>query len=215
MIKTLIFILLPFFALAQRYTILDTSYTVNTSGVFFEVHDMTYSTGEQLTEKVLIGDTSTYFNANFNRFQDESRRMAITAQAVFNMGKRLNDLKKENDKILTATGRDILDTISARNAIAFTSSGWAIRDTSMKSISFSVNSSGQLRYQIQGQTTRNAFLFGDAITLNNYLSTGKDLFVFKTESGNYRNRDGTILLRKPGGAQNRAVTKQALKTKKQ
>ena len=206
MIKILIFILLPFSAFAQRYTVLDTSYTVNTGGVFFEVHDVTYSTGEQSTTKTLIGDTATYFNANFNRFQDEVRRMAVIAQSAFNMGRRLGDLKKENDKILSATGRDILDTIAARNAIQFTASGWTIRDTSAKSIAFSVNASGQLRYQIQGQTARNAFLFGDAITLNNYLGTGKDLFVFKTESGNYRNREGTILVRQPGGAQNRATT---------
>lgn len=203
MIKVLILTLLPLSAFAQRYTVLDTAYTVNTGGVFFEVRDVTYSTGEQATTKTLIGDTATYFNANFNRFQDEARRMAIVAQAVFNMGKRLNDLKKENDKILTATGRDILDTITTRNAIEFTASGWTIRDTSAKSISFLVNASGQLRYQIQGQASRNAFLFGDAITLNNYMGTGKDLFVFKTESGNYRNREGTIIVRKPGGAQNK------------
>ncbi len=205
MIKTLIFILLPFVAISQRYTVLDTSYTVNAGGVFFEVRDVTYSTGEQTTSKTLIGDTATYFNANLIRFQDEARRMATLAQQVFNMGKRLNDLKKENDKILTATGRDILDTIIIRNLIDFTASGWVIRDTSNKSMAFSVNASGRFRYQIQGQATRNAFLFGDAITLNNYLGTGKDLFVFKTESGNYRNREGTILLRKPGGAQNREV----------
>lgn len=205
MIKTLIFILLPFVAISQRYTVLDTSYTVNAGGVFFEVRDVTYSTGEQTTSKTLIGDTATYFNANLTRFQDEARRMATLAQQVFNMGKRLNDLKKENDKILTATGRDILDTITIRNLIGFTASGWVIRDTSNKSLAFSVNANGQFRYQIQGQATRNAFLFGDAITLNNYLGTGKDLFVFKTESGNYRNREGTILLRKPGGAQNREV----------
>mgnify|MGYP000455669946 CR=1 FL=1 len=205
MIKTLIFILLPFVAISQRYTVLDTSYTVNAGGVFFEVRDVTYSTGEQTTSKTLIGDTATYFNANLTRFQDEARRMATLAQQVFNMGKRLNDLKKENDKILTATGRDILDTITIRNLIGFTASGWVIRDTSNKSLAFSVNANGQFRYQIQGQATRNAFLFGDAITLNNYLGTGKDLFLFKTESGNYRNREGTILLRKPGGAQNREV----------
>ena len=205
MIKTLIFILLPFVAISQRYTVLDTSYTVNAGGVFFEVRDVTYSTGEQTTSKTLIGDTATYFNANLTRFQDEARRMATLAQQVFNMGKRLNDLKKENDKILTATGRDILDTITIRNLIDFTASGWIIRDTSNKSMAFSVNANGQFRYQIQGQATRNAFLFGDAITLNNYLGTGKDLFLFKTESGNYRNREGTILLRKPGGAQNREV----------
>ena len=205
MIKTLIFILLPFVAISQRYTVLDTSYTVNAGGVFFEVRDVTYSTGEQTTSKTLIGDTATYFNANLTRFQDEARRMATLAQQVFNMGKRLNDLKKENDKILTATGRDILDTITIRNLIDFTASGWVIRDTSNKSLAFSVNANGQFRYQIQGQATRNAFLFGDAITLNNYLGTGKDLFLFKTESGNYRNREGTILLRKPGGAQNREV----------
>lgn len=206
MIKTLIFILLPFVAISQRYTVLDTSYTVNAGGVFFEVRDVTYSTGEQTTSKTLIGDTATYFNANLTRFQDEARRMAVIAQSVFNMGKRLNYLKKENDKILTATGRDILDTITAHNATEFTASGWIIRDTTAKSIAFSVNASGQLRYQIQGQASRNAFLFGDAITLNNYLGTGKDLYVFKTESGNYRNREGTIIVRQPGGAQNRATT---------
>jgi len=201
--KTLLFLLFPFMAFSQRYALLDTAYTVNTGGVFFEVHDVTYSTGEQSTTKTLIGDTATYFNANFNRFQDEARWMSVTARAAFNMGKRLNDLKKENDKILSATGRDILDTIAARNAIQFTASGWTIRDTSNKNISFSINANGQLRYQIQGQASRNAFLFGDAITLNNYMGTGKDLHVFKTESGNYRNREGTIIVRQPGGAQNR------------
>lgn len=53
--------------------------------------------------------------------------------------------------------------------------------------------------------TRNADHFGSAIILNNYLGSGKDRFFFKTESGNFRTLDGTILLRKPGGALQRAA----------
>lgn len=205
MIKILILFLLPFAAMSQRYTVLDTAYTTNVGGTWFDVREVTYSTGEWTNSQTLIGDTAAYFNASLERFQDEARRMAVIAQQVFNLGKRLADMKKERDKILTATGRDVLDTIAARNAALLTDSGWKVRDTVSLNVVFSFNASGQLRYQITGFQARNADLFGDALILNNFKSAGSDLFLFRTESQNYRNREGTVLLRKPGGAQNRAA----------
>lgn len=205
MIKTLILFLLPLLLTAQRYTVLDTAYTTNVGGTWFDVREVTYSTGEWTTSQTLIGDTTAYFNASLERFQDEAKRMSVVAQQAFNMGKRLGDMKKERDKILTATGRDILDTIAARNFALFADSGWKVRDTTSLDVDFTINANGQLRYLITGFQTRNADLFGDALILNNFKSTGSDLFLFRTESQNYRNRDGTVLLRKPGGAQNRAA----------
>lgn len=205
MIKTLIFMLLPFAALSQRYTVLDTAYTVQ-DNLFYEVREVTYSSGESSYTKTLIGDSSAVFNAAFQKFQDETNRMAHVAQQVFGYAKALNALKKESDYVLSITGKNPLDTITARQSDAALTAGWTIRDTSALDIEFSVNANGQLRYQIQGQTARNADHFGNAIILNNYLGIGKDRFFFKTESGNFRTLDGTILLRKPGGAQNRAAT---------
>lgn len=201
--KFIFLLLFPFTAFAQRHTVSDTTYTINDAGKFFSVREVLYSTNEATTEKTIIGDTVAYFNATFARFQNEAERMAQAARTVFDFGKRLTVLKKENDKVLLATGKDALDTITARLSASFLSGQWTIRDTSVKDIAFSVNGNGQFRYQITGQLTRNADLYGDAITLNNYLSTGKDLFLFKTRSNNYRNREGTIILRMPGGAQNR------------
>lgn len=204
MIKTLIFMLLPFAALSQRYTVLDTAYTVQ-DNLFYEVREVTYSSGESSYTKTLIGDSSAVFNAAFVKFQDESNRMAHVAQQVFGYAKALNAMKKESDYVLSITGKNPLDTITARQSDAALAAGWTIRDTSALDIEFSVNANGQLRYQIQGQTTRNADHFGSAIILNNYLSSGKDRFFFKTESGNFRTLDGAILLRKPGGALQRAT----------
>lgn len=203
MMRVLIFAFLPFAAFAQsRYTVLDTAYTMQDS-LFYEVHEVKYSTGEAMLTKTLIGDSTAVFNAYFIRVQDEAGRMSRLAQKVFSFGNDLKSLKKENDVVLSVTGRDALDTITARYAAQFTTDGWKIKDAAAVDVSFSVNANGQLRYQISGQAARNADLYGDALTLNNYLGSGSDLFLFKTESGNYRNRDGTILLRSPGGAQNR------------
>lgn len=211
MIRILILLLFPLAVFSQRYTVLDTAYTVNDGGQFFQIRNVLYSTGETEDTKTLIGDTSAYFNRQYVFFQDEAARMARTAQAVFGFGKRLTDLKKENTKILLATGKDILDTITVRNAALFTDARWIVRDTSPVNITFSINANGQLRYEITGQATRNADLFGEALILNNYLNTGKDLFLFMSESQNYRNREGTIILRRPGGAQNRATDLEAVK----
>lgn len=71
--KTIIFILsfAPLLAMAQQ-TVVDTTYLINTGGVFYQVRDIQYDDGSQNFQKIKLGDTlqtkaylfSTAINAN-------------------------------------------------------------------------------------------------------------------------------------------------------
>lgn len=189
---------------AQKYVVSDSSYTVNTGGAFFTVHDVIFSNGEETHIKTLIGDTAALFNVFYNRFVQAGTQMATDARFVLTFTRKIADLKKDNDDLLAIAGQDALDTITARLSGAIMEDGWTIRQNgTAQDIAFTINNGGQLRYSVGGNT-RNAIFFGDVLRLNNYAGGG-DLPLYKVESGNYKSIDNKITLRRHGGPANRSA----------
>lgn len=195
-------------AQAQIFATLDTSYREAANGKFYGVRIVEYNDGTGSTSRTLLGDTTTIFTAYLNAFQSQSGQMATDAREASRFGRDITKLKQQNDEALTATGRDVLDTITAKQAGPLLLSGWVVKDTAgTKNVAFTVNANGQLRYTITGFATRNADLFGGVLRLNNYLSTGQDVDFFKAVSGNWFTIDDKTKIRFPG--QNDAANREA------
>lgn len=203
----LIFLVFPAFAFGQFVTF-DSTWTTAANGKFYSVRQVEYSDGTGSTVTTLTGDTSTVFQTHLNSFLTQSNQMAGAARAASRFGRDITRMKQQNAEALTAIGRDVLDTLSARYSAPLLLAGWVVKDTSgTKDISFSVNANGQLRYTITGFAARNADIFGSVLRLNNYLSSGEDIDFFKAISGNWFTIDDKTKLRFPG--QNDAANRSA------
>lgn len=201
--KAKIFILLLLCSLsahmtAQRYTVSDTTYISSTGGAYFTVRDVVYSNGEESHVKTIIGDSAALFLSSYDRFVTLARQMATDARAVMPFPRQIGELNKQNNYLLSVSGRDIMDSITAKLSGPLLEDGWTVKSSGVEQdITFNINNNGQLRYTVAG-TTKNALFFGDVIRLNAYLG-GNDLDFFKVESGNYKTIDNASTLRRPGG----------------
>ena len=199
MIKNILILLfLPVFAFAQRIITKDSTWQAPDSGKFFEVRLVEYSTGESSLTRVLKGDTLTIFQAALNAYVSEGNRMANEARSTSQFDRIIKRLIQQNDEVFAITGRDILDTLTARYSLPLLASGWTAVDTGTLNIAFSVNVNGQLRYTLQGFPTRNATLIASTLRLNNYGSTGKAIDLFQGPGGNWYSLDDGLKIKFPG-----------------
>lgn len=199
MIKNILILLfLPVFAFAQRIITKDSTWQAPDSGKFFEVRLVEYSTGESSLTRVLKGDTLTIFQAALNAYVSEGNRMANEARSTSQFYRIIKRLIQQNDEVFAITGRDILDTLTARYSLPLLASGWTAVDTGTLNIAFSVNVNGQLRYTLQGFPTRNATLIASTLRLNNYGSTGKAIDLFQGPGGNWFSLDDGLKIKFPG-----------------
>jgi hypothetical protein len=189
----------------QKYTVTDTTYTDNSAGVFFSVRDIVYSNGEESHTKTRIGDTLALFDAFYSRFVQQATQMATDAKYVITFPSLIGDMNRDNNLLLATTGKDALDTITARLSAPLLEDGWTLRSNgTAEDILFIVNANGQLRYTITGFATRNATLFGSVIRMNNY-KDGNAIDLYRVASGNYKTIDNRLTLRRPGGPANRSA----------
>lgn len=205
-----ILFLFPAIAFSQRIATLDSTWRESSGGKFFEVRLTEYTTGESVLTRTFVGDTLTIFQNYLNRFISEGNQMAGEARSASRFSKNITQVIQANSEALAATGRDVLDTLTSRDAIPLLAGGWTVKDTAGSiDISFNVNNSGQLRYTITGFQARNAFLFGATMRLNNYKSTGQDVDFFRGAGGNWFTIDDKTRLRHPGNPD--AVNRGSLK----
>lgn len=200
----------PVLLSAQRVTTFDSLYQESRNGRFYEVRLVEWSTGESSLTYSLIGDTASIFENQINDWVSRARQMAQDARGVSRFTKQINDILKANNTVFAATGRDALDTLTARFALPLLAGGWTVKDTAgVADVEFNINNAGQLRYTVAGFQARNAFLLGDVIRLNNFKSTGQDLDFFKGVGGNWFTIDDRVRLKHPGNQD--AVSRGVLK----
>ena len=192
---------------SQVYTTLDTSYQISQNGKFYEVREVRRSNGESSVVTTFVGDTASIFTNYLNSIYADGNQMAAQARQASRLGADITKMIQQSNDAFVITGRDVLDTLTKRYAPPLLIAGWVLKDTSgTKDVTFSVNNNGQLRYAVPGFQTRNANLFGGVLRLNNYLSTGHDVDLFKSVAGNWFTIDNKLKMRFPGqnDAQNRA-----------
>lgn len=193
---------------AQVYTTLDTSYQVSQNGKFYEVREVRRSNGESSVVTTFVGDTSSIFGNYLSGIYADGNQMAGRAREASRFGADITKMIQRANEAFTITGRDALDTLTKKYSAPLLVSGWVLKDTSgTKDVTFSVNNNGQLRYAVSGFQTRNANLFGGVLRLNNYLSSGYDVDLFKSVAGNWFTIDNKLKLRFPGqnDAANRSI----------
>lgn len=199
MIKNILILLfLPVFAFAQRIITKDSTWQAPDSGKFFEVRLVEYSTGESTWQSAQEKARLTIFQAALNAYVSEGNRMANEARSTSQFDRIIKRLIQQNDEVFAITGRDILDTLTARYSLPLLASGWTAVDTGTLNIAFSVNVNGQLRYTLQGFPTRNATLIASTLRLNNYGSTGKAIGLFQGPGGNWFSLDDGLKIKFPG-----------------
>lgn len=203
--KTIIFLLflMPALMPAQTVVLLDTTYQTNANGKFYEVRQVEYSDGSGSIVTSLIGDTTTVFESYFQQFVNEGYRMAADAQAVRQFDKNISGIVARSAEVLTATGRDILDTMTVRYAQALLVQGWTVTvDTAQVAVDFVINNNGQLRYTVTGFPTRNATIISNTLRLSNFAATGKRMDLYKAPGGNWFAVDDAVKLKFPGNVGN-------------
>lgn len=207
-----IFIFLPLFASAQTVVVKDSVWAESANGSFYENRLVEWSNGESSLNKRLVGDTSTVFNAYLQTFVNEAGRIANVAFEARDFDKIIRGMMQRRDIVLAQINRDLTDTLAVRYATPLLQSGWNVtEDTTLLDVTFSISAAGQLRYEITGQPTRNAFLFGRAMRLNNYKDTGKSLDVYAAPGGNWFSVDDRVKIKKPG---NQGLSRSALSAPK-
>lgn len=202
--KILFFLLLfPACLLAQREVKLDTTWLENAGGKWLKVSRVVYLNDEETLTKVLVGDTSRLVQNQIDRIILSAQSMANDARTVSTFRRRLNDLIRESNAIRTASGVSPIDTVQRRYVGKFLQAGWTIRESgTITPITFNVNAQGRLRYTVQGQSARNADLFGDVLTLNAYPSPGNQVELYMNSERNYMSLDRSVVVREPGSSAN-------------
>jgi len=196
--RVLFFLLFPALLSAQTVLTKDTTYQTNANGKFYNVREVEYSNGESSVVTTLVGDTATVLENALQRMISEGTRMANDAREVSRFDNIINRMVQEANFILASTGRDVLDTLTAKYSGALLIDGWSILDTLERDIAFNVSANGQLRYLITGFQARNAAIFANTMRLTNYKSTGTNLDLYKATNGNWFSLDGRIKVRFPG-----------------
>ena len=206
LLYTILFALLAIAASAQsRVLTRDSVYIENKAGTFFRVRVIEYSNGEGMTQTELIGDTSAVINQFRNTIQGRASGLATDAAAVYQFRQTISELIRQGNQIQTQFGTNPVRLIQNDFSPNFTGNSWTIRNDTTRTIAFTVNAQGQLRYQIAGFTARNARLLGNVMRLENYQSAGKDLDLFRVSENRYTTLDGLIVLRIPGQSQRSAA----------
>jgi len=198
--KNIIFLFLfPAVVCGQTAVTKDSVWQTSENGAFYETRLVEYSNGESSLNKRLIGDTLTVFNSYLSVFTSEANRMANASEQTKDFDRTLRGMLDRRDSILATLGKDLTDTLAAKYAAPLLQSGWNIlQDTANLSITWSISNSGQLRYEIEGYVTRNAFIFGRAIRMNNYRDTGKSLDIYAMPGGNWVSLDNAVKMKLPG-----------------
>lgn len=191
-------LIFPAFSFSQRAVTKDSTWQTSDAGKFFEVRLVEYSTGESSLTRTLKGDTMTIFQAALNAYVSEGNRMANEARSTSQFDRIIKRLIQQNDEVFAITGRNILDTLTARYSAALLNAGWTAVDTGTLNIGFGVNANGQLRYTLQGFPTRNATLIASTLRLNNYGNKGKAIDLFQGPGGNWFSLDDGLKIKFPG-----------------
>lgn len=184
----------------------DTVYQSNSNGKFYETRLVEWSNGESSKTVKLIGDTLTVFNGYLNETYREANRMANVAFEARDFNKIIQGLLQRRDTVLAKLNKDIADTLAAKYAGQLLQSGWKVHEElSILDVTFSINAQGQLRYQIQGFVTRNAFLLGRTMRLQNF-KDGDKLDFYQAPGGNWFTVDDRVKIKLPSNqGLNRAI----------
>lgn len=176
-------------------------FVLGTDGVtYFEVVTTDYDNEEQTVRKKLIGPAAKLAEYYADNFEQIAGTMAANAKAVSRARKTTKEIDNDAGQILAIAGVDPMKTIQDRYIDELTAPGWTIDEgAGFVPIVFSVNGQGNLRYTVNGGSTKGATIYGAVITLKNYPAAPTDVEFYLNDSGKryYSLPNKNVQIKKP------------------
>lgn len=155
--------------------------SVNYLEVVRETNDLT---GAYSESAVLVGPLAAIAEDQADKILQRIENLANAAFVVSKTNARINDEKAVAATIATITGIDPLKVILGRKQADLLTSGWTIdQGAGYVPIVFTVNAQNNLRYSVDGASTKGVDIYGNIIRLNNYPANGTDTDFFNNEDG--------------------------------
>jgi hypothetical protein len=195
-----IFFFLLFASKLQAQTItFDTSYVKIIDNAYYLIYRADYADGGYYEKASIIGDTSQLYYGALSSFENNANNFADKVVAYYDFGRKITAVIRENNNLLTMTGKNPLDTILKNNAEFYTDNKWQITSLGITAaVDFNYNkNTSAFRYIVEGSTPKNAIVFSKfAIRLISYPVLGQFIDLYWEEAKNrYISQDGKVILR--------------------
>jgi len=174
--KFIVFLLalLPAIAFGQQKEITtDSSWIVNRNGVFYQVKYQVFNTGEETTNIIPIGDTTTTVNRFRENIKSAATTFASDAQIVSGYRLQITELIRFGRTLPALLGKSPLDSLrnDQKNLL---DAGWSVNGTGLR---FRVTGAGAFQWKADTTTQWRAAAFvGSVIRLNSFNGYTTDFF---------------------------------------
>jgi hypothetical protein len=197
--KQIIFFLFFVSQLSAQTITFDTSYVKIIDNTYYLIYRADYTDGGYYEKASIIGDTSQLYNGAIASFESNANNFADKVIAYHDFGRKTTAGIRENNNILSLTGKNPLDTILKNNEAFYTENKWQINALGNSlSLDFNYNkNTSAFRYIIEGSTAKSAIVFSKfAIRLLSYPDLGQFIDLYWEEAkSRYISQDGKVWLR--------------------
>lgn len=187
-ILTLIFLLCSLSAFCQ--TTVTKTFVLGSDGItYYEVTTTTDENGNYHTDGLSVGPLAGLAADQADKIEAKILSLAQAAYTVSYANKDIKVIEKSDSLINAIAGVSPLKKIQDRYQAALLTPGWTIDQGAglgFQALVFTINAQGNLRYSIAGAATKPANVYGAAIRLNNYPSTGINTDFWLGEDGKKR-----------------------------
>ena len=200
-------IFLPLIAIGQQKEIVtDSSYIVNRNGKFFQVQTTTFSTGEETSSTILLGDTAQTVRKFKRDITEAAQQWASDAQVISGFRQKITEAIRFGKTLPGILGKSPLDSLRADQPDLLVTTGWTLRtDGTSTGIRFRVTGAGAFQWKADSTATWRAaaFLVG-VIRLNGLNGYNTDFF--KNSKGRWATISQQYTIRPPGDVAARFFT---------
>ena len=184
-------LLATFTAHSQNVT-RDTLYTVNVGGRFLEVQRFDYSDGSYSETSKAIGDTTALIDYMELRFFKTAQTYDRLASQLRFAARDFGRMVQEDAQAQAAFGRSPLIELQQQYDSTFLIDTYTLNDAP---VTFGRTAAGKLR-MTQGGVNYVVDLFGDAMRIRNYPTTGKVTILYLMNPALWQDAGADVFLRR-------------------
>lgn len=184
-------LLATFTAQAQNVT-RDTLFTVNAGGRFLEVQRFDYSDGSYSETSKAIGDTTALIDYMELRFYKTAQTYDRLASQLRFAPRNFGRMVQEDAAAQAAFGRSPLIELQQQFDSTFLIDTYTLNDAP---VTFGRTAAGKLR-MTQGTTNYVVDLFGEALRIRNYPTTGKVTILYLMNANLWQDAGADVFLRR-------------------
>lgn len=183
----------------------QTKTIIDVGGVFFLITRKDFDDGEYTEDAKRLGNAVQVRRRYADELNQQAQSLAISVEPISRYKKVIGDMKSTDDTVETAVGEKASTLLLLESKADLETPGWTIRESvggSFVPVIFQVNAQNNLRYTVNGGTTKTADYFGAVMRLRNYPASPLDMDMYRLSNGNYTNSDRSVVIRRPGSTQN-------------